>query len=276
MAVDPDFDWKSEFWQAWLAEPCTGERASMIDARFSPPEPQLLDTCLVQNLNSVDYTLPKFRSGDQWTLEDERKLETHFGKELAADLLDAGILYKKFEFDSQTYPWLVCQTTIRELSRRRGPGRTEPLRMSEFLQGFYEDVQYTGDSEWPELDFRRLQDGVSTTNSRGRLRLFGVQTFRQLCRSRGPLYFLGDQGDREILGYAMVCNIPAILTTDRRTFWRHQQRIKKLGIQVFRPVELLPFYERLWCAWSREFARRQGRHFGPLHNRETEDTNGSP
>ena len=64
----------------------------------------------------------------------------------------------------------------------------------------------------------------------------------------GPLSFLPDHGDRVIAGHAIFANVPAILTTDRTTFWSHRERLAEFGVRVVRPSELLRMYETYWAA----------------------------
>jgi hypothetical protein len=54
-----------------------------------------------------------------------------------------------------------------------------------------------------------------------------------------------------------LANIPAILTTDRRTFWAHRDKVRELGVEIFRPSELLDLYVPYWDAMEYEFARRR-------------------
>ncbi|WP_407147862.1 hypothetical protein [Bradyrhizobium sp. ORS 86] len=45
-----------------------------------------------------------------------------------------------------------------------------------------------------------------------------MNSVEQIVADGGPLGFLSDSGDRQVAAYALLANIPAILTTDRKTF----------------------------------------------------------
>ena len=88
------------------------------------------------------------------------------------------------------------------------------------------------------------------------LRALGVNSAQELCYDGGPLSFLHDRGDRAIVAHVLA-NIPAILTTDRRTFWVHRDKIRDMGVEILRPSELLDLYIPYWDAMEYEFARRR-------------------
>ena len=85
----------------------------------------------------------------------------------------------------------------------------------------------------------------------------GVTNSEELLDSSGPLSFLPDGGDRALVAQALLANIPAILTTDRRTFWAHRDKVRELGVEILRPTELLDLYVPYWDANEYEFARRR-------------------
>ena len=66
-----------------------------------------------------------------------------------------------------------------------------------------------------------------------------------------------DLGDRMLVAHALLANVPAILTTDRRTFWRYRRELRDLGVEVMRPKELLELYAPYWAALEYEFAQRR-------------------
>ena len=56
---------------------------------------------------------------------------------------------------------------------------------------------------------------------------------------------------------ALIANVPVLLTTDRRTFWKHRVELDAFGLAVMRPTELLKLYEPYWEALDEEFMRRR-------------------
>lgn len=90
-------------------------RIEIIEQELCPPEPQLLDTCVLQNLDWVDRRIESDGS-IIWDDEAVAALAERCGAELANDLIDLGILYK--EFDNRSgYPWLVSQVAQRQEAR---------------------------------------------------------------------------------------------------------------------------------------------------------------
>ena len=75
-------------------------RIEIIEQELCPPEPQLLDTCVLQNLDWVDR---RTESDGSLTWDDGAvaDLTERYGAELANDLIDLGILYKEFEDRSE-------------------------------------------------------------------------------------------------------------------------------------------------------------------------------
>jgi hypothetical protein len=78
------------------------------------------------------------------------------------------------------------------------------------------------------------------------LRGLGVEDVEAIVAVDGPLAFLPDLGDRRIVRDALLANIPAILTLDLRTFWRHRDALAPLGVEVWLPSDLLDAYVRMW------------------------------
>lgn len=247
-----------------------GERLRLIEETLRPPEPQLLDTSVLQNLDWVDRKLEEFEEAEDAEISalggthglddggvwDEQKiilLEQRFGKELARDLLDLGTLYKEFEYQGG-YPWLVCDAAIKEagaLQTHKG-GRLREL--VSFISGHQED--------WSIDSYPEIAQGLLLARGQLRispliLRALGVSCRADISAETGPLSFLRDAGDREIVTHALIANIPAILTTDRRTFWAHRVRLEEMGVQVIRPSELLDQYVPFWEMCEEEFARRR-------------------
>ncbi|AGK57211.1 hypothetical protein HYPDE_27658 [Hyphomicrobium denitrificans 1NES1] len=228
------------------------KRMEFIDDAFRPPEPQLLDTCVLQNLDWVDRQLEE-KERVVWDDAALLELSARYGSDTANDLVDLGILYKQFEYWGG-YPWLVCETNWSEASVFGG-NRSARLRIIvKFFGGHQEDVS---NDAFPGVALGLLGDSRSARISPLILKGLGVRSLGQIFASDGPLSFLRDEGDRRVAGYALVANIPAILTTDRKTFWKHRDVLRNFGVEVMRPSELLDLYEPYWAALSNEFQRRQ-------------------
>jgi hypothetical protein len=233
-------------------EPNAARRLELIEQALRPPEPQLLDTCVLQNIDWIDRQLEV--SGQvTWDDAATAQLEQRYGRELAADLIDLGILYKRFEHEGG-YPWLVCNAAVEEAGLLSG-GKGERLReLIGFLAGHQED--------WSHHAYPNVAVGALLTRRRTRpsplfLRALGVSTVDQIHEDDGSLSFLPDRGDRLVVAYALLANVPVVLTTDRKTLWCHRERLTGLGLDVMRPAELLDLYEPYWLALESEFARRQ-------------------
>jgi hypothetical protein len=89
------------------------------------------------------------------------------------------------------------------------------------------------------------------------LRGLGVRSAEEVIAPVGPLGFLCHQGDRVVAAHALLANVPAVLTLDRRTFWKHRAALAEFGLQVVRPAQLLALYKPYWGALDAEFARRR-------------------
>jgi hypothetical protein len=228
-----------------------GERFHIIEESLCPPEPQLLDTSVLQNLEWADRKLETAEDGVHWHDAAVAELEARFGKDLAADLIDLGTLYKQFEHYG-SYPWLVCNAAVAEASVLQNEKGERLRQLLSFLSGHQE--------EWHADSFPGIAKGLLLVRRKTRvspliLRALGVKNAEGLWDDVGPLSFLHDRGDRSILAQAVLANIPAILTTDRRTFWIHRDKIRDLGVEILRPTELLHLYIPYWDAMEYEFAR---------------------
>ncbi|MGN7918749.1 hypothetical protein [Lysobacter sp. 22409] len=223
----------------------------IIDDALRPPEPQLLDTSVLQNLDWVDR---KIDAGEgQWTEQAEQELQHRFGVDHATDLLNLGSLYERFKWDG-SYPWTVCKVAFDEalpLGGEKGAG------LSQIVQFLYDhQCDWDGDA-YPGIAKGVLQNMYQARVSPLVLKSLGVESAEEVAFPQGPLSFLPDLGDRLMAAHALLANIPAILTTDRRTFWKHRSRLRDLGVQVMRPSELLNLYEPYWAALDAEFERRR-------------------
>lgn len=225
-------------------------RLEIIDIALRPPEPQLLDTSVLQNLDWVDRQIEAGKG--HWSEEEERALQSRFGVDHANDLLDLGSLYKALE-SRDGYPWLICAPAVAEAGLLRGSRGKSLDGLIKFLTDHQDG--WGGDA-YPGIARGIVLGGRNSRISPLILKGLGVATPEELVKDRGPIAFLPDMGDRMLASYALLANIPAILTTDRRTFWAHRAKLVELGVQVFRPSELLALYMPYWSALDSEFKKR--------------------
>jgi hypothetical protein len=59
---------------------------------------------------------------------------------------------------------------------------------------------------------------------------------------------------------ALLSGVPAILTTDLRSFWNHRAALYDYGLEVWRPEDALTAYEPVWAAEAAMFAERRAEH----------------
>ena len=74
-------------------------RIELIEEALCPPEPQLLDTCVLQNLDWIDRQIQLSDSliqGDDVTATLERR----YGSDLAEDLIALTVMYRHHEYYS--------------------------------------------------------------------------------------------------------------------------------------------------------------------------------
>lgn len=233
-------------------------RIDLIDETLCPPEPQLLDTCVLQNLDWVDRQL-NAKGSIVWDDVVTAHLVSQYGTDLAQDLIDLGILYKRFEHHSG-YPWLVCDAAIEEAGLLQGPKGSSVRKLIDFLVGHQAD--------WSNDAYPGIAEGLLLAKTRRRvsplvLGGLGVKSVEEVHAADGPLSFLPDRGDRLVASHALLSNIPVVLTTDRKTFWAQRDRLLDLGLRVMRPGELLDLYEPYWAMLEAEFARRRAENPRP-------------
>ena len=82
---------------------CSERRFELIENALRPPEPQLLDTCVVQNLDWVDRQIELQGGRVIWDDASLEELAQKYGNALAEDLIALGTLYKEFECRSGYY-----------------------------------------------------------------------------------------------------------------------------------------------------------------------------
>lgn len=222
-------------------------RIEVIVQELCPPEPQLLDTCVLQHLDWVDRRMESDGSVI-WDDAAVADLTERYGDELANDLIDLGILYKEFE-NRSGYPWLVSRAAQSEVSLADGVKGARLVSLLNFFRGHQDD--------WCDETYPGLAKGLLFPSRPMRvsplvLRGLGVTFVDDIHSATGPLSFLPDRGDRMVAAEALIANVPVVLTSDRATFWKYRVELDALGLTVMRPTELLKLYEPYWQALDEE------------------------
>ena len=221
---------------------------SQIGRMIGPPEPMLLDTCLIQNIEWVWDRL-ETPEGGQWTDEQVTLLEKRFGRDFANELLSLGYLVDYFQY-AGGFPWLVSRSSEAEIRANGRPVAKKVLRGWTRLADAADD--------WTPSSFRGVAPGVLRPVGEVLinpliLRGLGVSSIAEIVADGGPLHFLRDTGDRALARDALLASVPAILTSDLRSFWSHRQFLYGLGLEVWRPSDALDAYETQWAARKARF-----------------------
>lgn len=208
-----------------------------------PPEPMLLDTCLIQNIEWV-WDQMEDENGGNWSEERVAELEQRFGAELVAELLDLGYLVDHFQYEGG-FPWLVSASARSEIESLISSKGTK------VLAGWTRLLEHQED--WGIDSFRGAAPSVLVPSPLARvnpliLRGLGVATVEEIVAPDGVLGAFRDDGDRALIRDALLSGTPAILTTDLRSFWAHREELYDLGVEVWRPSDALAAYERRWAS----------------------------
>jgi hypothetical protein len=75
-------------------------------------------------------------------------------------------------------------------------------------------------------------------------------TYLQRCALSNLLQKLPQESDRQLIVDALEFGCDIFLTMDYRTVWRHREEVRRFGLRVMRPVELLE-YIRPWAGLLR-------------------------
>jgi hypothetical protein len=201
--------------------------------RHFPAEPMLLDTCVLQHLEYVGGL-----TDHEYDLSDnaaESLLVEHgptLGPELVA-LADLFIVLGR----SDAPPWAVSEVSLIEfekLDNEKGSGlRAWWREWADYFAGCVLSGWY------PHIDAERLVVRSIPAVSEGQLSLPIVPPQWPLAAECiPPLAPFRDAGDRALIRTAMRAGIPAILTTDLNSFWRHRRAAYALGVEIWRPTDL--------------------------------------
>lgn len=213
---------------------------SQAAGKLGPPEPMLLDTCVVQNIEWVWDRIEE--DGGQWTDERIHDLKRHFGEGLAGELLALGFLVDKLQWNG--YPWLVSASSLREIQVFRG------LKADKVFRGWHR--LYEHQEDWHHGSSNGAAPGILNPGEPTRispliLQGLGVSTAAAIVADDGPLKAFHDEGDRKLIRDALLGNVPAILTTDLRSFWAHRSVLYDYELEVWKPSDALLAYESRWA-----------------------------
>jgi hypothetical protein len=191
----------------------------------------LLDTCTIRHLLYVTDLFQNERGLDENSAGVlVSRFGASFGRELAAlaDLLTM--------FSDNGPPWAVSETSLAELGRVGGDKGLRLRRSwsdwSHYWSGWADDVpdliNHSG-LMWPRIAV-----------SEDQLTLFELPaTMPSRVEPRGVL---ADAGDCALVRDAMRAGVPAILTTDLRSFWRNRRALYGYGLEVWRPSDAWAAY----------------------------------
>jgi hypothetical protein len=229
----------------------------MVDVPFAspdlpegPPEPMLLDTCVIQNLEWVSGLE---ESGVDRSESLFAEMRARFGTALAEELVALDYLVDRLQWRGG-FPWLVSAATEREFERIAA-SKGDRLRAG---WRRFADTQ----EEWGTDSYGPVAPGVLRSDCLVRpnpliLRGLGVATVDEIVADDGPLRAFRDRGDRELIRDALLSGVPAILTTDLRSLWSKRGALGDYGLEVWRPSDTLRAYIPVWNAEDEEFARRR-------------------
>ena len=168
-----------------------------------------------------------------WPPHAERWIRRRYGADLGEDLIALGEIVT-FLYPRQGPPWAVSKTSWDELSKIGGMKGSR-------LRGWWSDWAGYWDAsadEFPDVEAAVLWPPDIEPHP-NQLQLFDAHpVFRRdplVERGFGPFT---DDGDRALICDAVRASIPAILTTDVRSFWTHREWLYGAGIEVWRPRDL--------------------------------------
>lgn len=216
------------------------EYPSQRQPMLGPPEPMLLDTCVIQNIEWV-WDQMEAPGGGHWSEERVAKLEQRFGTQLAEELLCLGSLVEKLQWCG--FPWLVSASARAEIQAT--VGAKKPRSVAGWLRLFDAVEDWQAES-FGGVAYMALHRTDSVRINPLILRGLGVASVDAIVADGGPLEFLRDSGDRALVRDALIAGVPAILTTDLRSFWSHRAALFEVGVEVWRPSDALVAYESRW------------------------------
>lgn len=213
--------------------PVIGDYPSVWDPPHHAPPYLLLDTCVVQNLRWAREHAPAVGDRYGWDLV-YRRFGPRLGSELRA-IASLRVGIEGVESDESTpCPFVVTLASWQELLQAPGE-RGIALRRE--WRYWRRRTQSFGDlgACAPHPLFTRMPEELGWP-SPGQASLPGLEDLGSMpSDALGPFR---DPGDRQLIREALHFDIPAILTTDLKTFWRHRNWLFAHGVEVWRPAHL--------------------------------------
>jgi len=189
----------------------------------------LLDTCLLQHLQ---FVMDLLGEAFVWPDGTWAQLRRRYGPGLGEDLIALGEAIALMH-PRVPPPWVVSETSLLEIERLGGPKggalRAWWWEWAHFWEGCADD--------YPAVATVELASH-SAPIAPGQLSLFEAPSC-PLTERGAPLGPFEDAGDRALIRDALRAGVPAILTTDLRSFWSRRRSLSHLGIEVWRPRDFL-------------------------------------
>jgi hypothetical protein len=200
----------------------------------------LLDSCVIQNMEWVWSRIAD--DAPEPSTEENDRIRFRYGSPFADELFALEELAYRLRWSSG-FPWLVSPETRLELERTHGPKGEELMTGWSYFAGHSEDwAPDSFGSVAPALLFQ----SVELTPSPLILKGLGVENVDHIVAPDGPLRALRDDGDRRLVRAALLSGVRAILTTDLRSFGSQRAALFPLGIEVWRPSDVLSAYLDHW------------------------------
>jgi hypothetical protein len=191
-----------------------------------PPEPMLLDTCTIQHMAWARRNLP---DGSQTARETCERVQKRVGVALAVELT---ALMDLERMACDDLPFCVSLTSRYELSAAPAARRQALLaEWDDWAEHAQSVVELSAD-----VVETLVGNAAPAPVHPDQLAIPGV------LKQRAVLGPFGGAGDCALIRDALRAEIPVILTTDLRTFWRHRIWLYERGVEVWRPSDVRQAY----------------------------------
>lgn len=193
----------------------------------------LLDTCVLQSLKLVMDTICEY--GEYMTDEVEDHLLRRYPAPLGPELVALGVLIAVLGRNGP--PWVVSESSLIEFEQLDSEKGRQLRRWWQEWADYFDGCL---DGGWyPGLDAEALIVRRVPAVADGQLAL-AIEPARWPLAAECVFPFgpFPNAGDRALIRDALRAGIPAIVTTDLNSFWRHRRALYPLGIEIWRPTDL--------------------------------------
>ncbi len=204
---------------------------SQTESPHFSPIPLLLDSCVIQHFLWARHRAPALGDSDGW-----ERVRLQFGRAMGKELEAVHGLLVGVE-ESLGYdegpPFVVSRTSWEELSR--APRDRRDALLDEWRRWRARACEYAdafNDERVPHPMFSTMPEVLGWPMP-SQLTLFDEP--REQFVSRGPFH---DPGDVSLIREAQSLSVPAILTTDLRSFWRYRRWLYSYGVEIWRPSDV--------------------------------------